>query len=52
MWHELRVILHNRENALVTKAISAFAREEQAFADQVAGNWTVLIQDVEDMPYE
>ena len=28
MWHELRVVLHNRENTLITQAVREFAREE------------------------
>ena len=52
MWHELRVVLHNRENALITQAVQNFAREEQSFADRVAKNWTLLGESVEGMPYE
>lgn len=52
MWHELRVVLHNRENALVSLAVQQFARDESAFAESVSGNWQTLIDDVEGMPYE
>lgn len=52
MWHELRVVLHNRENALVTQAVKAFAREETAFAEAVAGNWARLVGGVDGMPFE
>ena len=52
MWHELRVILHNRENALLTQAVQGFAREEHEYAENVANNWMSLSEGVEDMPYE
>ncbi|KAI9510052.1 hypothetical protein F5148DRAFT_977311 [Russula earlei] len=52
MWHELRVVLHNRENALLTQLVQSFAREERDFADAVAANWAALIQGVEGMPSE
>lgn len=52
MWHELRVVLHNRENALLTQAIQAFAGEEQSFAEGVASNWISLRDAVDSMPFE
>jgi sorting nexin-8 len=52
MWHELRVILHNRENALLTQAVQGFAREEHEYAENVANNWMSLSEGVENMPYE
>lgn len=52
MWHELRVILHNRENALLTQAVQNFAREEHEYAENVANNWMSLSEGVENMPYE
>ena len=52
MWHELRVILHNRENALLTQAVQSFAREEHEYAENVANNWMSLSEGVENMPYE
>lgn len=52
MWHELRVILHNRENALLTQAVQSFAREEHEYAENVANNWMSLSEGVESMPYE
>ncbi|KAH8996138.1 hypothetical protein EDB86DRAFT_2850984 [Lactarius hatsudake] len=52
MWHELRVVLHNRENTLLTQVVQSFAREEQEFADAVAANWASLAQAVEGMPFE
>jgi len=52
MWHELRVILHNRENALLTQAVQSYAREEHEHAENVANNWMSLSEGVENMPYE
>ena len=52
MWHELRVILHNRENALLTQAVQNFVREEHEYAENVANNWISLSEGVENMPYE
>ena len=50
LWHELRVVLHNREHTLLALAIQAFARDERAFAQAVARNWESLEAAVEDMP--
>ncbi|KAI6149478.1 hypothetical protein BKA82DRAFT_128741 [Pisolithus tinctorius] len=52
MWHELRVVLHNRENVLLSKLTQTFAREEQSFADRVLANWVSLGNAVEGMPLE
>ncbi|KAH7890822.1 hypothetical protein F5I97DRAFT_1975354 [Phlebopus sp. FC_14] len=52
MWHELRVVLHNRENVLLSKLVQTFARDEQAFADSVLANWVSLGNAVGDMPYD
>ncbi|XP_006461904.1 hypothetical protein AGABI2DRAFT_193263 [Agaricus bisporus var. bisporus H97] len=52
LWNELRIILHNRENALLTQAVKTFAREEQEHAERVVKNWTSLGESLENMPYE
>jgi sorting nexin-8 len=52
MWHELRVVLHNRENTLLTQLVQSFASEERDYADAVAANWASLVQGVENMPFE
>lgn len=52
MWHELRVVLHNRENTLLTQTVQAFAREEQAFTENILHNWASLGEAVENMPFE
>ncbi|KAJ3555989.1 hypothetical protein NM688_g2277 [Phlebia brevispora] len=52
MWHELRVVLHNRENALITEAVKVFAREECDFAETVQANWSSLSEGLTNMPYE
>ena len=49
MWHELRVVLHNREHTLLALAIQAFARDERAFAQATANNWELLDAAVEHM---
>ncbi|KAF8596148.1 hypothetical protein BDV93DRAFT_611064 [Ceratobasidium sp. AG-I] len=52
IWYELRVILHNRENTLLSVAIQALAREESEFSGRVHATWTALAEEVEGMPYE
>ncbi|KAG8936001.1 Sorting nexin mvp1 [Tulasnella sp. 418] len=52
MWHELRVVLHNRENTLLTQAIQNFAKQEADFAQLVVQNWSGLYEEVESMPFE
>jgi len=52
MWHEIRVILHNRENALLSQTLQTFAREEHEHAENVANNWMSLAEAVENMPFE
>lgn len=52
MWHELRVVLHNKENALLSKLVQNLAHDEQAFASSVLANWVSLGNAVEEMPYE
>ncbi|KAI8974512.1 hypothetical protein BD414DRAFT_424283 [Trametes punicea] len=52
MWHELRVVLHNRENTLLTQAVQAFAREEHDFSEATVSNWASLLESVGSMPFE
>jgi len=52
MWHELRVVLHNRENALVSQIVTTFAAEEAVFAENVASTWNSLNESVDSMPFE
>ena len=52
LWHELRVVLHNRENALLSEAVKNFARHEHEYAENVANNWESLSDAVEGMPFE
>ncbi|KAI9063893.1 hypothetical protein FKP32DRAFT_1571236 [Trametes sanguinea] len=52
MWHELRVVLHNRENTLLTQAVQSFAREEHDFSEAAVNNWASLMEAVEGMPFE
>jgi sorting nexin-8 len=46
------VVLHNRENTLLTQAVQSFAAEEQSFAENVSANWVSLGHAVESMPLE
>jgi sorting nexin-8 len=52
IWHELRVVLHNRENTLLSKFTRAFAVEERDFAEAVFTNWAALTDEVDGMPFE
>ncbi|KAJ4474739.1 hypothetical protein C8J55DRAFT_518533 [Lentinula edodes] len=52
LWHELRVILHNRENTLLTVMTQSFGREEQEYAEAILNNWSSLTEAVEGMPFE
>jgi sorting nexin-8 len=52
MWHELRVVMHNREHTLLTLAVQAFAHEAQDYAENVVNNWVSLVDAVESMPVE
>ena len=52
MWHELRVVLHNRENTLLTLAVQSFAREEHDFSEAAVATWSSLTEAVEGMPLE
>ncbi|QRV89261.1 sorting nexin MVP1 [Ceratobasidium sp. AG-Ba] len=52
MWHELRVVLHNRENTLLSQAVQSFAREENEFSGRTHATWAALTEEVENMPYE
>ena len=52
MWHELRVVLHNRENALLSDLVQTMVREEQAFGDSVLASWMSLRNAVDEMPFE
>ncbi|KAI0057256.1 hypothetical protein BV25DRAFT_1451241 [Artomyces pyxidatus] len=52
MWHELRVVLHNRENTLLTQLVQTFAQEEHDYTQSVAYNWGSLVEAVVAMPLE
>ena len=52
MWHELKVVLHNRENTLLTQAVQAFAREEHDFSEAAVATWASLVDAVSGMPLE
>jgi sorting nexin-8 len=52
MWHELRVVLHNKENALLSNLVQTLAHEEQVFVDSMLANWVSLGNAVDEMPFE
>jgi len=52
MWHEMRVVLHNRENALLSQAIQTFAKEESAFTEESLRIWESMTDSVIGMPME
>jgi sorting nexin-8 len=52
MWSEMRVVLHNRENALLSQAMQAFAKEESAFTEEVLRVWESMTESVVAMPME
>lgn len=52
MWHELRVVLHNRENTLVTLAVQLFAKDERNYSNAVQSNWNLLLENIDSMPLD
>ena len=52
MWYELRVVLHNRENTMLTLAAHSFARDEVDFTENALNNWISLQNSIENMPLE
>ncbi|KAK2462707.1 hypothetical protein APHAL10511_005225 [Amanita phalloides] len=52
IWHELRVVLHNRENTLLTQAVQKFAHDEQIHTERILHNWVSLGEAVENMPFD
>lgn len=46
------MVLHNRENTLISQAVQAFAREELDFSESTVANWAAMVENVESMPYE
>ncbi|EJD47959.1 hypothetical protein AURDEDRAFT_113230 [Auricularia subglabra TFB-10046 SS5] len=52
LWHELRVVLHNRENTLLVQAVQQFARDEREFAEAALATWNAFNEDVDSMPLE
>jgi sorting nexin-8 len=52
MWHELRVVLHNRENTLLVLAIQELGRDEREFAEVALATWNAFTEEVEGLPVE
>jgi len=52
MWHEFRVVLHNRENTLLTLLVQTWTVEERDYSEAVRGIWSALVESVQSMPLE
>ncbi|KAF8315365.1 hypothetical protein DL93DRAFT_2166737 [Clavulina sp. PMI_390] len=52
MWHELRVVLYNRENTLIAVALQEFARLELAYTESVTSTWGVLVDELSTIALE
>ncbi|PVF93930.1 hypothetical protein CPB86DRAFT_789597 [Serendipita vermifera] len=52
LWHEFRVVFHNRELALVTQAIQDWTAQERDYTERSLGVWNTLVDTVQTMPYE
>lgn len=52
LWNELRVVLHNRENTLLSQALKLFAKDEATFSDNLTSTWASMADAVENMPME
>jgi sorting nexin-8 len=52
LWHELRVVLHNRENTLLVLAVQELGRDEREFAEVGLATWNAFAEEVEGMPLE
>ncbi|KZV94561.1 hypothetical protein EXIGLDRAFT_708456 [Exidia glandulosa HHB12029] len=52
MWHELRVVLHNRENTLLVHALQTFGRDEREFAEVALATWSAFKEEVDSMPLD
>lgn len=50
MWHELRVVLHNRENTLFVQTLQNLGRDEREFAEVALATWNAFVEEVEGMP--
>jgi len=52
MWHELRIVLYNRENTLLSQALQRFAKEEREFMESSLSTWATLTDELQSMPLE
>jgi hypothetical protein len=52
LWHEFRVVFHNREHALLSLAVQTWATQERDSCEASLGTWNALVESVEAMPYE
>jgi len=52
LWHELRVVLHNRENTLLVLVVQDLGRDEREFAEVALATWNAFAEEVEGLPIE
>jgi hypothetical protein len=52
LWHEFRVVFHNREHALLSLAVQTWATQERDSCEASLGTWNALVESVQAMPYE
>ena len=52
LWHEFRVVFHNREHALLSLAVQTWAAQERDSCEASLETWNALVESVQAMPYE
>ncbi|KIM25405.1 hypothetical protein M408DRAFT_210488 [Serendipita vermifera MAFF 305830] len=52
LWHEFRVVFHNREHTLLSMAVQTWATQERDSCESTLGVWNALVDSVQTMPYE
>ncbi|KAG8777436.1 Sorting nexin mvp1 [Serendipita sp. 405] len=52
LWHEFRVIFHNRENTLLSLALQTWTAQERDHCEATLRIWNAMVEGVQTMPYE
>ncbi|KAG8818633.1 Sorting nexin mvp1, partial [Serendipita sp. 399] len=52
LWHEFRVVFHNRENTLLSLALQTWTAQERDYCEATLGIWNAIVEGVQTMPYE
>jgi len=52
LWHEFRVVFHNREHTLLSLAVQTWAGQERDSCEASLRTWNALVDNVQPMPYE